>query len=163
MDTVRDYYIERMFVEIGKGGDVPLARIILKSHEDCFAYICNKITNDQLEFISDYSIINKRLKNPQKYMKVILDNIHSITENGNEFIQRVFDIERSNNMYDELDDSITVDSIIVSILKKNEKLLPNIGLLIVSIQNGNIKDDLQSLEAKEKIILEEIACVYHNN
>ena len=152
-----------MYVEIGKGGDVPLARIILDSHKDCFVCIYNQITNDQLKFISDSSIIDKRLENPQKYMKVILDNIHSITENGKEFIQRVFDIERSNNMYDELDDSITVDSIIVSILKKNEKLLPNIGLLIVSIQNGNIKDDLQSLEAKEKIILEEIACVYHNN
>ena len=57
-----------MFVEIGKGGDVPLARIKLKSHEDRFVYICNQITKDQLEFISDYSILNERLENPQKYM-----------------------------------------------------------------------------------------------
>ena len=113
-----------MYVEIGKGGDVPLARIILKSHEDSFVCIYNQITNDQLKFISDSSIIDKRLENPQKYMKVILDNIHSITENGKEFIQRVFDIERSNNMYDELDDSITVDSIIVSNTKEKREITP---------------------------------------
>ena len=142
-----------MFVEIGKGGDVPLARIILKSHEDRFVYICKQITNDQLKYISDYSILNERLENPQKYMGIIFDNIRSIRENHDTFINRVFNIGNPRQM--------SFNSVIQSILEyavekdvlSNEVVLTLGNYLINNIKNF---EGLRRLDIKHNGIKPEI-------